>query len=66
MRAAWMVRVRQMESQFAFWLALIGYDKRDKSVTHRIYLVYAMVFMAIWVFAVFTLLAGSGGSRQRT
>ncbi len=60
MRAAWMVRIRQMEGRFAFWLALIGYDKHDKSVTHRIYLVYAMGFMAVWIFAVFTLLAGTG------
>ena len=60
MRAAWMVRIRQMESEFAFWLALIGYNKRDKSISHRIYLVYAVVFMSIWVFAVFTLFAGSG------
>jgi hypothetical protein len=60
MRAAWMVRLRQMEGRFAFWLALIGYNKRDKSISHRIYLVYALIFMSFWVFAVFTLLAGSG------
>ena len=35
MRAAWMVRVRQMEGRFAFWLALIGYNKRDKSIPQR-------------------------------
>ena len=60
MRAAWIVRVRQMEWRFAFWLALIGYNKRDKSIGHRIYLVYALLFMSVWVFAVLTLLAGSG------
>jgi hypothetical protein len=60
MRAAWMVRLRQMEGRFAFWLTLIGYNKRDKSLSHRIYLGYALVFMCFWVFAVFTLLAGSG------
>ena len=60
MRAAWMVRLRQMEGRFAFWLTLIGYNKRDKSLSHRIYLGYALAFMCVWVFAVFTLLAGSG------
>jgi hypothetical protein len=49
-----------MESRFAFWLAAIGYDRRDRSLSHRIYLVYALVFMSIWVFAVFTLFASSG------
>jgi hypothetical protein len=60
MRAAWMVRLRQMEGRFAFWLALIGYNRRDKSLSHRIYLAYALIFMCGWTFAVFTLLAGSG------
>ena len=60
MRAAWMVRSRQMESRFAFWLAALGYNRNDRSLQHRIYLIYALVFMAIWVFAVFTLFAGSG------
>jgi len=57
-----MVRARQMEGRFAFWLTLIGYNRRDKSLSHRLYLVYALVFMSFWVFAVFTLLAGSGAN----
>ena len=38
MRAAWLVRSRQMVSDFAFWLAIIGYNRRDRSLSHRIYL----------------------------
>lgn len=60
MRTAWLVRGRQMETRFAFWLAAIGYDRRDRSLQHRIYLVYALLFMTGWVFAVFTLFASSG------
>lgn len=60
MHAAWLLRAKQMESRFAFWLAAIGYNRRDRSLQHRIYLVYALVFMTGWVFAVFTLFAGSG------
>ena len=60
MRAAWFVRIRQMETRFKFYLAILGYDRRDTSLTHKIYLVYAAVFFALWGFAVMSLLAGSG------
>jgi len=60
MRTAWLVRGRQMETRFAFWLAAIGYDRRDRSFQHRLYLAYALLFMTGWVFAVFTLFASSG------
>jgi hypothetical protein len=59
-RTAWLVRGRQMETRFAFWLAAVGYDRRDRSLQHRIYLIYALLFMSGWVFAVFTLFASSG------
>ncbi|HWT81515.1 MAG TPA: hypothetical protein VN648_22195, partial [Candidatus Methylomirabilis sp.] len=57
-RAAWMVRARQMETDFAFWLAIIGYNRRDKSLSHRIYLVYAGIFFSIWGLAVLSLFGG--------
>ena len=60
MKTAWLIRGRQMETRFAFWLAAIGYDRRDRSLQHRFYLVYALLFMTGWVFAVFTLFASSG------
>jgi hypothetical protein len=58
LRPIWSVRSRQMSTQFAFWLALIGYNKRDRSLSHRVYLGYALVFFTMWGFAVLTLLAG--------
>ena len=60
MRAAWFVRTRQMETRFKFWLAIIGYNKNDRSLSHKLYLVYAVVFFILWGFAVLTLLASSG------
>lgn len=59
MKAAWFVRARQMESRFAFWLSFIGYNRRDRSLSHRIYLVYAIVFLSFWGFGVLALLAGT-------
>jgi hypothetical protein len=35
-----MVRSRQIARKLAWWLALIGYDPHDHSLSHRIYLVY--------------------------
>jgi|GEM_PF-523288 len=58
MRAVWMVRSRQLQSRFRFWLALVGYDRNDKSLLHKIYLVYAGVFYTLWSFAVLSLVAG--------
>jgi hypothetical protein len=53
-----MVRSRQIVRKLAWWLALIGYDRNDRSVSHRIYLVYAGIFWSIWFFAMFSLFAG--------
>jgi len=57
MRAVWLVRSRQMAARFRFWLAMFGYNPRDHSLSHKIYLVYAAVFYALWGFMVLTLLA---------
>jgi hypothetical protein len=57
-RAVWMVRSRQIARKLAWWLALIGYDPHDHSLSHRIYLVYASIFYSVWLFAVFSLFAG--------
>lgn len=61
MQAVWMVRSRQLQSRFRFWLALVGYDRNDKSLLHKIYLVYAGVFYTLWSFAVLSLVAGGAG-----
>ena len=62
MRAVWMVRSRQIARKLAFWLAIIGYNTRDHSLGHRIYLVYAGIFMSGWCFAVLSLFAGAGAN----
>ncbi len=62
MKAAWMVRSRQIAAKLSFWLMLIGYNPRDKSVSHRIYLIYAAVFMSLWSFAMLSLAAGATAS----
>jgi len=58
MQAVWMVRSRQILSRFRFFLAIFGYDRNDRSLTHKIYLIYAVVFYTLWAFAVLSLLAG--------
>jgi hypothetical protein len=59
MRPAWMVRSRQIAQKLAFWLTLIGYDRHDHSLSNRIYLIYASVFMSLWAFAVLSLASGA-------
>ena len=59
MKPVWMVRSRQIAQKLSFWLMLIGYDPHDHSLSHRIYLIYASVFMSLWGFAVLTLAAGA-------
>jgi hypothetical protein len=59
MSAAWFIRSRQMATEFRFWLAITGYNPRDRSLSQRIYLVYAAVFFSIWGFAVLSMLAAA-------
>lgn len=59
MKPVWMVRSRQIAQKLSFWLMLIGYDPHDRSLSHRIYLIYASIFMSLWGFAVLTLAAGA-------
>jgi hypothetical protein len=58
MKAVWMVRSRQMYTSFRFWLALFGYNPRDRSFSQKLYLVYAAIFYLLWSFAVLSLFAG--------
>lgn len=53
-----MVRSRQIDARLVWWLTLIGYDRRNRSLTHKIYLVYVTIFMVFWIAAVLSLLAG--------
>jgi hypothetical protein len=59
MKPVWMVRSRQVAQKLSFWLTLIGYDPHDRSLSHRIYLIYASIFMSFWAFAMLSL-ASSG------
>ena len=61
MGAVWLVRSRQMAARFRFWLAMFGYNPRDHSISHKIYLLYAAIFYALWGFMVLTLLADGTG-----
>lgn len=59
MRAVWMVRSRQIARKLSFWwVTLSGYDARDRSLSNRIYLLYAALFWAAWFFVVFSYFAG--------
>ncbi len=60
--AVWMVRSRQIVRKLVWWLALIGYDPHDHSLSHRIYLVYASMFLSGWFLAVFSLFSGPAGT----
>ena len=57
MNPVWMVRSRHLMTRFRFWLIVSGYDPRDNSLTQKIYLVYAGLFWALWIFAVLALAA---------
>jgi hypothetical protein len=60
MIAVWFVRLRQLESRMRFWTAIVGYDPRDRSLSHNIYLVYVIIFFSLWGFAVLALMADLG------
>jgi hypothetical protein len=59
MKPVWMVRSRQIAQKLSFWLTFIGYDPRDHSISHRIYLIYASIFMSFWAFAMLSLVSSS-------
>jgi hypothetical protein len=60
MNAVWFVRLRQLASQMRFWTAIVGYDPRDHSLSHNIYLVYVIIFFSLWGFAMLILAADLG------
>jgi hypothetical protein len=40
-----------------FWTATVGYDPRDRSLSHRIYLIYVIIFFSLWGFVMLALIA---------
>lgn len=59
--AVWLVRSHQIAGDLRYWLTYIGYDKRDHSLAHKIYLGYATLFFAVWGFATLALMASFVG-----
>ena len=59
--AVWLVRSHQIAGDLRYWLTYIGYDKRDHSLSHKIYLAYATLFFTVWGFATLALLASFVG-----
>jgi len=57
-----MVRSRQIAQNLSFWLIVIGYNPRDRSLSHRIYLVYASIFMSLWGFSMLLMAAGAAAT----
>jgi hypothetical protein len=60
MNAVWFVRLRQLASRMRFWTAVVGYNPRDRSLSHSIYLVYVIIFFSLWGFAMLALIADLG------
>ena len=59
MGPVWLVRSRQLASNLRYWLVIVGYDRRDRSFSQKIYLVYAAVFFALWIFAMLSFLSST-------
>ena len=57
--AVWLVRSHQIAADLRYWLTYIGYDKRDHSLSHKIYLGYATLFFVVWAFATLALLSST-------
>ena len=55
-----MVRTRELLSRMRFWTAIVGYDPHDHSISHRLYLIYVVIFFSLWGFSVLVLLADVG------
>ena len=62
MGPVWLVRSRQLASNLRYWLVVVGYDSRDRSFSQKIYLVYAAVFFALWIFAMLSFLSSTARS----
>lgn len=61
MRAVHWVRTRQEERELSYWLSIVSYKLRDRSLNNRIYLLYLIIFFSVWIFTMLTFFA-SGGS----
>ena len=56
-RALWMLRSKVLFADLGFWLIILGWDTKQRRFTNKGYLVYAVLFFALWIFMVLLLLA---------
>lgn len=62
MSPVWFVRSRQLASSLRYWLIIVGYNRNDRSLTHKIYLVYVAIFFTLWGFAMLAFFASTARS----
>jgi hypothetical protein len=60
MKAIQLVRLHELAARMRFWTAIVGYDPRDHSISHKLYLVYLVIFFSLWGFSILALLADVG------
>jgi hypothetical protein len=48
---------RRVSERRGYWLSLLGYNPKDRSLANRVYLLYVIAFWSIWIVAVFALTA---------
>jgi hypothetical protein len=59
MKAAWYLRSRQILDSLRFWVAITGYDIRDRSGSGQLYLLYLIAFFGVWGLAMLALVASA-------
>jgi hypothetical protein len=59
MKNAWYLRLRQILVSLRFWVAITGYDIRDRSKSGRIYLLYLVIFFSVWGLAVLAMVSAA-------
>ena len=48
-----------MGSDLRYWLILTGYNRNDRSISQKIYMVYAAIFFSLWIMAMLSFLAST-------
>ena len=60
MHAVNLIRSRQEERELDYWLSIVAFERQDRSLLNRLYLLYLFIFFAIWVFVMLTFFASGG------
>ncbi len=55
----WMLFHRRTFARLAYWLRVLGYDLRDRSLSNLIYFIYFSAFWLAWAVGVFAILGSS-------